>query len=71
MSHNLFNSLQEFRFSGKTGQYYSLPALEKAGLGKVSRLPVGLRVVLESASYGVAISKTGCPRHSISFQSGP
>ncbi|HEV2007748.1 MAG TPA: aconitate hydratase AcnA, partial [Burkholderiales bacterium] len=49
MSHNLFNSLQEFRFSGKTGKYYSLPALEKAGLGKVSRLPVGLRVVLESA----------------------
>ena len=49
MSHNLFNSLQEFRFSSKTGQYYSLPALEKAGLGKVSRLPVGLRVVLESA----------------------
>src|SRR5258706_537508 len=49
MSHNLFNSLQEFRFSGKSGKYYSLPALEKAGLGKVSRLPVGLRVVLESA----------------------
>ena len=49
MSHNLHNSLQEFKFSGKTGQYYSLPALEKAGLGKISRLPVSLRVVLESA----------------------
>jgi aconitate hydratase len=49
MSHNLFNTLQEFRFSGKTGKYYSLPALEKAGLGKISRLPVSLRVVLESA----------------------
>ncbi len=49
MSHNLHNSLQEFSFAGKTGQYYSLPALEKAGLGKISRLPVSLRVVLESA----------------------
>jgi aconitate hydratase len=49
MSHNLFASLQEFHYAGKTGKYYSLPALEKAGLGKVSRLPVSLRVVLESA----------------------
>ncbi|NBR30153.1 MAG: aconitate hydratase, partial [Betaproteobacteria bacterium] len=49
MPHNLFNSLQEFKLkSGKTGKYYSLAALEKAGLGKVSRLPVSLRVVLES-----------------------
>ena len=49
MSHNLFNSLQEFKYGGKSGKYYSLPALEKAGLGKISRLPVSLRVVLESA----------------------
>ena len=50
MSHNLHNSLQEFQFgAGKSGRYYSLPALEKAGLGKVSRLPISLRVVLESA----------------------
>ncbi len=49
MSHNLFNSLQQFQYGGKTGKYYSLPALEKAGLGKVSRLPVSLRIVLESA----------------------
>jgi aconitate hydratase len=50
MSHNLFNSLQEFKFgAGKSGKYYSLPALEKAGVAKVSRLPVSLRVVLESA----------------------
>ncbi len=40
-----FNSLQEFRF----GKYHSLPALEKAGFGNISRLPVSLRVVLESA----------------------
>ena len=49
MSHNLFNSLQSFQYGGKTGQYYSLPALEKAGLGRISRLPRSLRVVLESA----------------------
>ncbi len=49
MSHNLFNSLQEFKYAGKTGKYYSLPALEKAGLGRISRLPISLRVVLESA----------------------
>ena len=34
--------------SGKTGKFYSLPALEKAGVGKVSRLPVSIRIVLES-----------------------
>ncbi len=49
MNHNPYNALQEFKFGSKTGQYYSLPALEKAGLGKISRLPVSLRVVLESA----------------------
>ncbi len=49
MSHNLFNSRREFKpAAGKTGQYYSLAALEAAGLGKVTRLPVCLRVVLES-----------------------
>jgi aconitate hydratase len=30
------------------GSLYSLPALEKAGIGAVSRLPVSLRIVLES-----------------------
>jgi aconitate hydratase len=49
MSHNLFESLQQFSYAGKTSQMYSLPALEKAGLGKVSRLPRSIRVVLESA----------------------
>src|ERR1700756_2290539 len=33
---------------GKTGFYYSLPALEQKGLGKISRLPVSIRIVLES-----------------------
>ena len=48
MPHNLFNTLQEFKIAGKTGKLYSLPALEKAGLGKISRLPVSIRIVLES-----------------------
>jgi aconitate hydratase A / 2-methylisocitrate dehydratase len=33
---------------GKEGFYYSLPALEEAGIGKISRLPVSIRIVLES-----------------------
>src|SRR5207237_6252567 len=49
MAHNLFDTLQQFTLaSGKTGQFYSLPALEAAGLGKISRLPVSMRIVLES-----------------------
>src|ERR1700704_650842 len=49
MAHNLFNTFQEFKLSsGKTGKFYSLPALEKAGVGKISRLPVSIRLVLES-----------------------
>ena len=49
MSHNLHNTLQEFRLaSGESGKLYSLPALEAAGVGRVSRLPVSIRIVLES-----------------------
>src|SRR5260370_18851217 len=49
MPHNLFNSLQTFTpASGKTGQLYSLPQLEKEGVARVSRLPVSIRIVLES-----------------------
>jgi aconitate hydratase len=49
MTHNLFNSLQTFTTEqGREGKFYSLPQLEKEGLGRVSRLPVSLRVVLES-----------------------
>jgi len=39
--HNLFNTLQKFDLgNGSQGSFYSLPALEKAGVGPVSRLPV-------------------------------
>jgi aconitate hydratase len=49
MPHNLFNSLQTFAPQpGKSGQFYSLPQLEKEGVAKVSRLPVSIRIVLES-----------------------
>jgi len=34
--------------SGREYRYFSLPALEQAGYGAVSRLPLSLRVVLES-----------------------
>jgi aconitate hydratase len=49
MKHNLFDSLQQFDLgNGRTGSFYSLPALEKAGVGRISRLPVSIRLVLES-----------------------
>ena len=48
MSHNLFGSLQDFKIGTAKGKLYSLPALEKAGLGKISRLPVSIRIVLEA-----------------------
>ena len=33
---------------GSIGKFYSLPELEKVGIGKISRLPVSIRIVLES-----------------------
>ncbi|SCY60922.1 aconitase [Nitrosospira sp. Nl5] len=49
MPHNLFNTLKELPLStSKKAKFYSLPALEAAGAGKISRLPVSVRIVLES-----------------------
>ncbi len=49
MTHNLFNTRQTFQTgSGTDGVFYSLPQLEKEGVGTISRLPVSIRVVLES-----------------------
>ena len=49
MSYNAFNSLRPFDLgNGQQGKFYSLPALAEAGLGDVSRLPVCIRLVLES-----------------------
>ena len=48
-SHNLFGTLQQFTLgNGQSGNFYSLPALEKAGVGPISKLPVSIRLVLES-----------------------
>ena len=47
--HNLFGTLKPLDLgNGKSGQFYSVPALEAAGIGPVSRLPVSIRLVLES-----------------------
>ncbi|MBU6504588.1 MAG: aconitate hydratase AcnA [Betaproteobacteria bacterium] len=48
MSHNLFDSRKTLALESGQGAYYSVPALEAAGVAPVSRLPVSLRVVLES-----------------------
>jgi aconitate hydratase len=49
MPHNTFDTLDSFDLgNGKRGQFYSLPRLEQAGIGPVSKLPVSIRVVLES-----------------------
>ena len=49
MSHNLFNTQQTFTTGdGSEGKFYSLPQLEKEGLGAISRLPISIRIVLES-----------------------
>src|SRR2546428_3773053 len=49
MPHNLFNTFQEFDLgNGKKGRFYSLPELEKQGVGPISKLPVSVRIVLES-----------------------
>ncbi len=49
MKHSIFDSRRSFTTGdGSEGSYYSLPALEAAGLGKISRLPISVRIVLES-----------------------
>ena len=39
--------------SNVEGKFVSLPALEEAGWGKISRLPVSIRIVLESVLRNV------------------
>jgi aconitate hydratase len=44
-----FKSLKKFDpGNGREGFLFSLPALEQQGIGKISRLPVSIRIVLES-----------------------
>jgi aconitate hydratase len=45
----LANTLDTFPLgNGENGKFYSLPKLVYAGFGKISRLPVSIRIVLES-----------------------
>ncbi len=47
--HDPFKTLSTFRTGdGTDGYFHSIPALETSGVGPVSRLPVSLRIVLES-----------------------
>jgi len=49
MTHNLFNTRQTFKTGdGGAGAFYSLPQLEREGVARVSRLPICVRIVLES-----------------------
>jgi aconitase A len=49
MSRNTLNTLKEFPLApGQSGQYYSLPALAESLGVNLSRLPVSIRIVLES-----------------------
>ncbi len=53
MPHNAFNTLKTFQpAAGKSGQYYSLPALAET-FPNVGRLPVSIRIVLESVLRNV------------------
>jgi aconitate hydratase len=46
---NEFKTLQQFDSStGQNSYLHSLPALEQQGIGPISRLPVSIRIVLES-----------------------
>ena len=47
-AHNLFNTHRILESDGFACAYYSLPALEEAGIGSTTTLPVSLRILLES-----------------------
>jgi aconitate hydratase len=49
MNHNLFNTKKTFTTGfGTEATFYSLPQLESEGIGKISKLPISIRIVLES-----------------------
>ncbi|WP_129729654.1 aconitate hydratase AcnA [Ectobacillus funiculus] len=48
VKHDPFHARTSFEVNGKTYQYYRLNALEDAGIGKISRLPYSIKVLLES-----------------------
>ncbi|SIS65273.1 aconitate hydratase AcnA [Salimicrobium salexigens] len=48
MADHPFNAKKQFESNGKTYNYYDLKSLEDAGIGKISRLPFSIRILLES-----------------------
>jgi aconitate hydratase len=60
VKNDVFNARSSFEANGKRYHYYRLSALEEAGIGKVSKLPYSIKVLLESVLRqldGRAISK--------------
>ncbi|MEH7505929.1 aconitate hydratase AcnA [Neobacillus drentensis] len=60
VKNDVFNARTSFEVNGKRYNYYRLSALEEAGIGKVSKLPYSVKVLLESVLRqldGRAISK--------------
>lgn len=47
-NNDVFHAKKSFTLDGKTIHYYSLKALEDAGLGNISKLPYSIKVLLES-----------------------
>ncbi len=57
---NEFNTLRKFDpGSGREASFHSLPALEEQGVGPISRLPVSIRIVLESVLRNCDGKKVG------------
>src|SRR5260370_37191024 len=53
-----FKTLKKFDASdGHEGFLHSLPALEEQSIGKISRLPVSIRIVLESVVRNCDVKK--------------
>ncbi len=57
---NEFQTLQKFDAgNGREAMFHSLPVLEEQGIGKISRLPVSIRIVLESVLRNCDGKKVG------------
>src|SRR3954465_5928168 len=55
-----FKKLKKFDAgNGREGSFHSLPALEEQGVGPISRLPVSIRIVLESVLRNCDGKKVG------------
>ncbi|MBY0120526.1 aconitate hydratase AcnA [Bacillus sp. S/N-304-OC-R1] len=48
VKNDVFNARKSFEVDGKRYHYYQLDALEKAGVGNVTKLPYSIKVLLES-----------------------